>query len=202
MDIEVILFDLGGVLIELGGVDTMMASSGLDEAELWRRWLTSNAVRDFESGRSTPAEFSRAVVEEFELGASPEEFIDAFTVWPRGPFDGAVELLSALRGRFHLACLSNTNHLHWERFQRETTLLDALDSHFASHQIGRMKPDPAIYEHAIIELRAPAASILFLDDNQVNVDAAIGAGMNAVLARGIDDVAQQLDRLGIHAARL
>lgn len=202
MDIEVILFDLGGVLIELGGVDAMMASSGLDEAELWRRWLASPAVRDFESGRSDPADFSHAMIEEFELDTSPDEFIEAFTNWPRGPFAGAVALLESLRGSYHLACLSNTNHLHWARFERETRLLDALDSRFASHQIGRMKPDPAIYEYAIDALSIPPGKILFLDDNQVNVDAANAAGMNGVLARGIEDVATRLGSFGIHPAGL
>src|SRR4029453_12402902 len=51
-DIEVILFDLGGVLIELAGVEKMIEwSPGIETVEeLWRRWLHSDAVRRFETG--------------------------------------------------------------------------------------------------------------------------------------------------------
>jgi hypothetical protein len=54
---EVILFDLGGVLIELSGISTMLAWIGptMTIEELWRRWLTSPGVRLFESGRISAA---------------------------------------------------------------------------------------------------------------------------------------------------
>lgn len=197
MDIEVIVFDLGGVLVELSGVPAMMNWSRLDEAEIWRRWLTSEAVRQFESGRASDDEFARRVVEEFELGTTPEAFMEAFIRWPSGLYDGTVELLQPLKDKYHLSCLSNTNHLHWERFEKETALLSCLHSHFASYQLGMMKPDVEIFDHVIGALGRPAEKILFLDDNQVNVDGARRAGMNAELAKGLEGVTRQLDRLGL-----
>ena len=52
-DIDVILFDLGGVLIELAGVEKMLEWSKdlASTDELWRRWLHSAAVRAFETGK-------------------------------------------------------------------------------------------------------------------------------------------------------
>ncbi|HKI73996.1 MAG TPA: HAD family phosphatase [Pseudomonadales bacterium] len=197
MDIEVILFDLGGVLVELTGVGTMMAWSRLDEDEIWHRWLTSRTVRQFESGRSRTEDFARDMVAEFDLETTPEAFIEAFIAWPRGLFDGTIELLDSLSGRYHLSCLSNTNHLHWARFERETKLLSSLHSHFASHQLGMMKPDIEIYTHVIEQLGVQPARILFLDDNQMNVDAARSAGMHAELTRGLTGVTRQLSRLGL-----
>ena len=46
-DLDAILFDLGGVMIELAGVERMLEwSPGLGTTgELWRRWLASPAVR-------------------------------------------------------------------------------------------------------------------------------------------------------------
>ena len=45
--VDAILFDLGGVLIELAGVEQMLAwcpdLDGIDD--LWRKWLRSPAVR-------------------------------------------------------------------------------------------------------------------------------------------------------------
>ena len=195
--VEVILFDLGGVLIELTGVGTMMSWSKLEEDEIWPRWLASPAVRAFESGGSSPTEFADAMVIEFELSITPAEFMHAYINWPKGPFPGTSELLARLKDRYHLACLSNTNHLHWERFEKETDLLSSLHSHFASHQVGKMKPDPEIYEHAIEVLGCPAIRILFLDDNQINVDGAIHCGMQAMLTRGLTGVTQNLKHCGL-----
>lgn len=194
---DVILFDLGGVLVELAGVATMMIWSRLDEREIWHRWLHSDAVRAFESGRAEATDFAAAVVDEFELDTTPQEFMEAFVAWPRGLYHGVPELLAELADAYHLACLSNTNHLHWERFERETPLLDSLHSHFVSHQIGALKPDPEIYDHVISALACEPARILFMDDNQINVDAAEKSGMRAVLTRGIDGVRSNLSDFGI-----
>jgi len=48
-----------------------------------------------------------------------------------------------------------------------------------SHEIGLIKPDREIYEHVVNELGCPAASVCFLDDNQINVDAAREFGIDA-----------------------
>jgi FMN phosphatase YigB (HAD superfamily) len=57
---DAILFDLGGVLIELAGVEQMLEwSPGIDTIdELWRRWLRSPAVRCYETGAATGEEFA------------------------------------------------------------------------------------------------------------------------------------------------
>jgi len=42
-DIRVLLFDVGGVLVQLGGVEAMLEwlGHGISVDELWRRWLQS-----------------------------------------------------------------------------------------------------------------------------------------------------------------
>ena len=63
---DVVLFDLGGVLIELAGVPIWQSWTGADnEAEVWERWLRSTAVRRFESGRAGADEFAREIIAEF-----------------------------------------------------------------------------------------------------------------------------------------
>jgi putative hydrolase of the HAD superfamily len=95
------------VLIELAGVEQMLAwSPGLgDTHELWRRWLHSPAVRRFETGGATER-VRRAIVGEFDLPVSADEFIAAFTHWPRALFPGATALLTELKPRFRLASVS------------------------------------------------------------------------------------------------
>ena len=60
----------------------------LTEEGLWERWLESEAVRAFESGRIGPDQFAKQTINEFELTVSEEQFLDAFVTWVDGLFEG------------------------------------------------------------------------------------------------------------------
>lgn len=179
--IDAILFDLGGVLIELAGVGRMLAwcpSLGTSD-ELWRRWLASPAVRAYETGRADRAEFADAIIVEFGLPVDREAFLVEFALWPRALHPDARALLDSLARRYTLASLSNTNELHWNRFAREWNLPDFFHHNFPSHAVGKLKPDADYFEHVLEELRVDAAHALFVDDNAINVLAARSVGMHA-----------------------
>jgi HAD superfamily hydrolase (TIGR01509 family) len=55
------------------------------------------------------------------------------------------------------------------------------DHTYASHLIHLAKPDPAFYRHILDAEGAAPAQALFLDDREVNVEAAAGLGIHAVL---------------------
>lgn len=175
---SVILFDLGGVLIENTGRDGLMSllPYTLDTTEIWRRWLESPSVRQFEAGKISSDAFAAAFVEEWGLRVGPAEFIAAFASWPKGFFPGAQALLASLRSRHHVACLSNTNAIHWGRFPEFAELFDTC---FASHEMGIVKPEAEAFEHVLASLGVDAASIYFFDDLQPNVEAARALGIKA-----------------------
>ncbi len=199
--VDTIVFDIGGVLVELGGVGQMLRwCDSLSEAELWRRWLSSPAVRSFESGRSGKQEFGSAVVEEFDLGIEPEQFLKAFAEWPERLYPGTATLLRSLAPHFRLVSLSNTNELHWRRVRDELGLGSLFHRHFLSHQIGMMKPDREVFELVVHSLGGDASHLLFFDDNQVNVDAAHAAGMHSCRVSGAGGAAMALTALGIFDA--
>jgi FMN phosphatase YigB (HAD superfamily) len=148
---DVLLFDLGGVLIELTGVAQMIAWTGIaDNEELWRRWLTSPSVRGFETGRTTADEFAAAMCLEFALPVAAAEFMAEFAMWPRHVFPGGHELLGALASRHRLAALSNNNAVHWERISRDMGLGGYFSASFLSHEIGLIKRGPVIIRQAAL----------------------------------------------------
>ena len=197
--IDVVLFDLGGVLIELAGVEKMIEwSPGVGTTEeLWRRWLHSDAVRRFETGRIGRAEFASALIGEFEVPVGPDEFLDAFTWWPRAVFPGSFELLETMRARYRLASVSNTNEIHWERFTNAWSLDAAFHHNFPSHKVGKLKPDPEYFAHVLEAMGAPASRTLFIDDNAINVDAATKLGIVARRVVGVDGATRAFRELGL-----
>ena len=194
-----ILFDVGGVLVELTGVDQMMAWTGNRHSveELWRLWLESPTVRDFESGRIETIPFSQRLVEEFELSATPEAVIASFDGWIDGPYPEVVPLLDALRGRYRLGTLSNTNARHWPRFIEEMGMGALFDCHFPSHETGKLKPDRECFDNVVQKLAIAGDGILFLDDNEVNVLAARGVGLRAEQVVGAIEAAERLEKMGL-----
>lgn len=198
ISIDTLIFDVGGVLVELTGVQQMLDWCGrpLTEAELWARWLSSPGVRAFEAGRCSAEAFGAVVVREFELCVGPQEFLEAFARWPRALYPGAAELLRSLAPRRQLVSLSNTNPLHWSYVCDELGLGMLFDLHFPSHQTGMMKPDREAFDFVVRSLGAPAERMVFLDDNQLNVDAARAAGLQAYRVAGVEQAAARLRGLG------
>jgi putative hydrolase of the HAD superfamily len=198
-DIQVLLFDVGGVLVELSGVETMLEWLGrrVTADELWRLWLRSEPVRRFETGQIDANEFAAGVTSEFALPIEPQQFLDAFVGWPTGLYPGTLEMLARIPRTYRRAILSNTNALHWPRVVGEMRLGAAFENHFVSHLTGRIKPDSDAFEHVVESLGCVPARVLFLDDNSLNIESAQRFGMHAIRVRGAAETRGVLEQLGI-----
>lgn len=196
---DAIVFDLGGVLIELSGVDRMLelVQHRLTVDELWTRWLTSPTVHQFETGQIDADTFAADLFVEFGITIDAAQFIAEFTSWPRGLYPGAAELLAQLAPHYQLACLTNTNALHWPRVRDEMGLLHHFVAHFASHEVGMVKPHPEIFDHVLDALGHAPERVLFLDDNRLNVEAAQAIGIRAHRTVGLNGAIVQLTELGV-----
>ena len=193
---KVILFDLGGVLVESAGRVALRALlPSTSEQEVLERWHRSHAVNLFERGQVSSEAFARQFIKEWGLQLTEAEFLDSFAGWVTGLVDGAEALVRSLRRQHVVACLSNTNAIHWARMPE---LPGQFDQCFTSHLTGFMKPDLEAYEHALRELRVPASSVYFFDDLLPNVVAARAAGINAFHVRGFAQLSPILRAQGLY----
>lgn len=182
-EIRAVLFDMGGVLVELGPLEELLGGS-MSSHDFWPRWLASPSVRALESGRCGVDEFARGLVEELELTIEPDEVVERFAAFPRGLYPGAVELVDSVPDHVVTGLLSNTNQLHWDH-QVDGPVIRGLCRHaFLSYRLGLVKPDGAIYQRVVADLGLDADRVLFVDDNQINVDGARSAGLRAEVAKG------------------
>ena len=173
-----LLFDLGGVLIENAVFDSLnpMLPQPLDSVAIRERWLTSPAVLGFELGRIPATEFAEQFIAEWNIAMTPQAFLEAFIDWPKGFYAGASECVGILRQRYRVGCLSNSNALHWAKFDGFEGVFDIA---LSSHLLGVIKPDEAAFVRALAECRVPAEDVVFFDDSQPNVKMAQSLGIRA-----------------------
>jgi putative hydrolase of the HAD superfamily len=139
---------------------------------------------ELEKGRTTEAEFLNRIADELEpeLGHRPEmhRFSEIYfeALEPNQPM---IELMRELRARGLRMALLTNNVREWEPLWRSMVPIDELfelvvDSAF----VGCRKPERAIYEIALDRLGVGAEDCLFVDDVEVNCEAARELGMTAV----------------------
>jgi len=173
-----LLFDLGGVLLENDCFNALNAllPEKLAEDALKQLWLNSGAMQDFDSGHISVSEFAQRIVSEWQLRINPAEFIAVFYSWPRGFYPGAITMLGRLRESYRVSCLSNSNEVHWEKFNSFNGIFDIA---LSSHHLGVTKPAREIFIKALDILGSPPEQVIFFDDSLPNVTTARGIGIQA-----------------------
>jgi putative hydrolase of the HAD superfamily len=98
-----------------------------------------------------------------------------------GRFDGRVlSWTQDLRcAGLRTGILSNLPHTLGHKLRADTGFLDHFDQVTFSCELGVVKPEAAIYRHAIEGLGVEPAEALFLDDRPENVEGARAAGIHA-----------------------
>jgi putative hydrolase of the HAD superfamily len=104
--------------------------------------------------------------------------------------------LRGLRDRgLRLGLLTN-NVREWEPYWRRMLPVDdVFDVIVDSGFVGMRKPERGIYELTLERLGLPAAECVFLDDLEVNVDAARELGMQGIVYRDADRAIAEIDAL-------
>ncbi len=194
--IKVLLFDLGGVLVEFSGVRDIapFLRERLSESEILEHWRRCPHTRQFGLGKLSREEFGERFVRDWNLNLSPEDFLREFRIWSKRLLPGAVDLLALLRPSFRLAALSNSNELHWERNSNDLGVTGLFEVAISSHQIGACKPDRAAYLIALERLGVSPETVMFFDDVPAHVEAAAALGIHAFRVDGVEGVQAQLIR--------
>lgn len=194
---QILLFDLGGVLIDLNWVSSARRLFGAEESEsdLKKRWINLGSVREYESGRADFNRFYKLFVAETGTKISAADFRCEFAgiIGPEKP--GCAEMLQDMAASFRLAMLSNTNPVHVEMLRKSTDLFGFFHDLFFSYELGMAKPDSEIFHEVCRKLACQAEQVIFFDDSQSNVDAAATCGMKSFRVDGPPDIIEILHRL-------
>ena len=198
---EVILFDIGGVLLTNGWDhherSVVIAQFHLDGAELESRH--AKAFEPWERGELTLNEYLDAVIFYEPRGFSREEFFAAICAQSKQLTDGAMCILNELAAsdKCVIGSLNNEARETHEFRVANFGLREFLKFTFASCYMGIRKPDPRVYNRALGILGKKPEHSLFIDDRLENVAAAGVVGMKALRFTGADALRRDLHNLGV-----
>ncbi len=196
--IKNLIFDLGGVIINLDTTRTFESFSklsGIPAVELQQKSKQVPLFGDYEKGMMTDEEF-RSELRNFLSGDFSDTAIDE--AWNAMLLDipsGKFQLLERLGKTHQTFLLSNTNNIHLQCFNqivKEDTGLLTIDSYFHrayySHLLKMRKPDDEIYLHVLEENNLNPAETLFMDDNRDNLEGAKRVGIQVAHIAHPDDL--------------
>jgi putative hydrolase of the HAD superfamily len=197
---DVILFDVGGVLLT-NGWDTGERALAIEKFHLDPGFEARHhaAYPAFESGEVPLKTYLDAVVFNQPRSFSQDEFFQFILAQSRLLPDGALGTLQELAASNNcmLGALNNeareTNEYRFKTFGLFNYLKVALSSCY----LGLRKPDIAIYERALDILGRPPERILFIDDRPENVAGAVTAGIKAIRFQGAESLRSELASLGV-----
>jgi len=155
----------------------------------------------YDEGKLTGLEFWRKIVRDASLNLDPKAIddlnsLDARMWTTQNPVMLAWQQNLKQHGLL-TAILSNMGDSVLENMQREFDWLSNFDVLLWSFQLKMAKPDPAIYHHALEKLGTRPEETLFIDDKNVNIEAARALGINAILFSTVDHLRKDLIATGL-----
>jgi FMN phosphatase YigB (HAD superfamily) len=180
-----LIFDLGGVILDLAIDDTLRSFAGLAGVEMPVIHSWYNSAPEFityEMGGCSDAEFRAFLNGYFPTPNSDEAIDQSWNMMLRGLPKQKLDLILSLKNKYNVFLLSNTNaihvkHMHDVMLPAVPGALPRLDDYFHrayySHIMKKRKPNANIFEEVLRESGLKAHETLFLDDNYDNI---VGAG--------------------------
>ncbi|MBT1698352.1 HAD family phosphatase [Fulvivirgaceae bacterium PWU4] len=186
-----LIFDLGGVILDLSVDHTLQAFSdlsGIPRQKVQEIFISSPGFNTYEKGGMDDDAFRQYLKQIYAVNVTDGEIDSCWNAMLRGLPAVKLSLLLSLKKKYNVYLLSNTNDIHLSYINQvmlpEVSKESSLDVYFHkayySHRMLMRKPDAEIFERVLDENNLDPAETLFLDDNASNVTGAQSVGIKTV----------------------
>jgi epoxide hydrolase-like predicted phosphatase len=197
MTIKAVYFDLGGVIVrtEFQAPRERLADHvGLSYEDLVRIVFESRSAQEASIGRISEEDHWKSVTRALHLPLKEKDAVH------KEFFDGDIidrELITyirSLRPRYRTGLISNA----WDGlrpYMEREKFADAFDALTISAEVGVMKPDAAIFQHALDQLGIQPKEAVFVDDFPENISGCEAVGMRGILFHTPEQTLKDLRKL-------
>lgn len=186
-NLEAIIFDLGGVVLNLNPQKTIESFAQLTGHPVEKVIKASNheLFKQFEKGLIDSSTFRRGLNQLLGTTLSDEALDNAWNAMLLDLPKDRLQLLGGLSNRFKTFVLSNTNEIHVTAFEetvRQVAEGNPIDAYFYkvyySNKVGMRKPDAEIFELVMHENSLHPSKTLFIDDTLEHIESAKQLGLH------------------------
>lgn len=201
MSVKLIMFDLGGVLVQIAPekfLTKVAQATGKSMDSIKPSLEDCKLIEALETGQLNPRKFYEQVKERTGVTWSYEQFVKA---WNSIIVDENLEttwVLERLKSRYKLLVLTNTDPIHDTYIRSMWPVFTAIPNWVASYVVGFRKPDPRIYELALAEADVQPAETVYIDDLAEHIETARHLGIPAIHFIDGLEVERELHALGVH----
>ena len=184
---DTIIFDLGGVVINLDYQKTTRAfeALGLENfGEMYSQAAQTGLFDDFEKGKSSVPYFLNKLIDFLPTGTTANQVVEAWNAMILDFPKENLQLLEELKLSHRTFLLSNTNEIHIQKVHQHLQLVSphkTLHPYFErvyfSSDVKMRKPDKEIFEFVLKENNLNPATTLFIDDTEQHIKGAKNLGI-------------------------
>ncbi|MHA1488207.1 MAG: HAD-IA family hydrolase [Promethearchaeota archaeon] len=205
MNIKAIIFDIGGIIIELDFsrfIKEILSISPLHDLEpnsLFNDFWSDALIYD--RGDISKEDFFYRACNLLKINdISQSYFFNSFNSIISNINEKITEIIKILKKKynFKLLILSNVNSCHWEHIlEKKWNFMEDFDEVLLSFKLHLNKPNPKIFQLAIQNAGCNPEEIIFIDDFLENIDSAYELGLNIIHFKNIPDLIQEFTKFEI-----
>jgi glucose-1-phosphatase len=198
--VEAIVFDLGGVLVDVDMQRALVGwagAAGVPAASLAARFAgRDEAYCAHERGELDDSGYFAYLRAKLGLAIGDDELLAGWNAIIGEPLAGVEPLVRRLASEFPLYVFSNTNPAHVAHFSpRHRRLLAHFRKVITSCEIGARKPEPEAFLRLAQIIGSKPEQLMFFDDLEENVLGARRAGLSAFKVTRLDDISRAVQNL-------
>ena len=189
MKYDAIIFDLGGVIINLDYQRTTKAFEELGMTnfqEVYSQVAQTDLFNQFETGMISSQHFINKLLPYLPTGTSANRVVNAWNAMILDVPKEKTRLLSFLKNTTRTFLLSNTNEIHMQKVRREWSKVSEfpMENYFEkiylSHELKMRKPNSDIFLHVCNENTLDPSKTLFIDDTLQHIEGAQKIGLQTI----------------------
>jgi len=203
--IKNIIFDLGGVIINLDTQRTINAMSeltGKNFDQFYSQSRQSELFNFLDKGQLSENDFFERLKKELSYKGGSDLLLEAWNAMLLDVPEKRLDVLVEMKHNYNTFLLSNTCESHIDAFEAELyrehgvkNFNDYFDKVYYSCRVGLRKPDKEIFELVLRENNLIPEETVFIDDTIQHVQAAGSLGINSYLLQKNMEVGDLLKQL-------
>ncbi|MDH6304572.1 FMN phosphatase YigB (HAD superfamily) [Parabacteroides sp. PF5-5] len=205
MAIKNVVFDLGGVIIDLDSQEPIRRFKEIgvkDADELLDAYEQKGIFLEIEDGKISVEEFCEKLRAHAGKDLTFEQIAWAWLGFVVDVPQYKLDFITQLREKYKVYLLSNTNPIIQEQWARTNKFSEAgrpindyFDKMYTSYEVGVTKPSSRIFEYMIKDSGMLPSETLFVDDGAKNIEVGKSLGMYTYQPLNGEDWRNPIDKI-------